>query len=213
MTNLILIRHGETVWNREHRMQGQADSPLSPTGLRQAQLLGQRMKDIAFTALYCSDSGRAHHTARSVAEVTGHQLILEPRLRERHFGIFEGLTGPEMQTQHPEEYGRFKSRDPHYAVPGGETAAAFRDRALACLVEIAERHAGELVVVVTHGLVCDIAYRAAHGIDLMARREFELVNAGINRFHYESGTWRVEVWGDAAHLDAGNTTVYGGSTV
>jgi 2,3-bisphosphoglycerate-dependent phosphoglycerate mutase len=207
MTQLILIRHGETVWNREHRMQGQSDSPLSETGVRQARLLARRLKEIEFNSLYCSDSGRAHHTARAVAEETGHELIVEPRLRERHFGVFEGLTGPEIEAQHPEAYARFKSRDPHYAMPGGESAAAFRDRALACLAEIAGRHVNDVVVIVTHGLVCDMAYRAAHGIELMARRDFELVNAGLNRFRYEDGVWHIDVWGDAAHLAPGLTTV------
>jgi probable phosphoglycerate mutase len=207
MSQLILIRHGETLWNRERRMQGHSDSPLSEIGVRQAQLLARRLNEMKFTSLYCSDSGRAHHTARSVAELTGHELIVEPRLRERHFGVFEGLTALEIEAQHPEAYGRFKSRDPHYVVPGGESAAAFRDRALACLAEIAGRHAGELVVVVTHGLVCDVAYRAAKGIDLTVRRDFDLVNAGINRFRYERGAWHSEVWGDAAHLDADLTTV------
>jgi probable phosphoglycerate mutase len=212
MSHLILIRHGETVWNRERRMQGQSDSPLSDTGVRQARLLAQRMKDIAFNALYSSDSGRAHHTARSVAEATGHELIVEPRLRERHFGVFEGLTASEIEARHPEAYARFKSRDPEYVVPGGESAASFRERALACLTEIAERHADELVVVVTHGLVCDVAYRAANEIDLMAARTFDLVNTGLNRFRYEGGAWHVEAWGDASHLDAGLATIYGGAT-
>ena len=207
MTQLILIRHGETVWNRERRMQGQSDSPLSETGLRQARLLARRLKEIKFTALYCSDSGRAHHTARTVAEVTGHALIVEPRLRERHFGVFEGLTGSEIEARHPDAYVRFKSRDPEYAVPGGESAAEFRDRALACLAEIAGRHVNEVVVVITHGLVCDIAYRAAHGIELMARRDYELVNAGLNRFRYEKDRWQCEVWGDAGHLAPELTTV------
>ena len=204
---MILIRHGETVWNREHRMQGHSDSPLSETGLVQVSLLAQRMSNFDFSALYCSDSGRAQHTARIVAEATGHDLIIESRLRERNFGVFEGLTGPEMQLQHAEAYARFKSRDPHYAVPGGESAQAFRDRAFTCLTEIASRHPGELVVVVTHGLVCDITYREAKGIDLRARRDFDLVNAGINRFRIEAGAWHAEVWGDASHLHAGVTTV------
>ena len=201
MSHLILIRHGETVWNRERRMQGQSDSPLSDIGLRQARLLAQRMKEIEFTALYSSDSGRAHDTARCIAEVTGHQLIIEPRLRERHFGVFEGLTGPEMQKQHPEAYAHFKNREPDYVVPGGESAAAFRDRALACLAEIAIRHVNEVVVVVTHGLVCDVTYRAAYGMELMAPRAFELVNAGLNRFRFDGTAWKCEVWGDAAHLE------------
>ena len=200
-THFILIRHGETLWNLERRMQGQADSPLSDKGLRQASLLAQRMKEIEFTALYSSDSGRARDTARSIAAATGHRLIEDPRLRERNFGVFEGLTGPEMQKRHPEVYARFKSREPDYAVPGGESAAAFRDRALAGLAEIATRHANELVVVVTHGLVCDVTYRAAYGMDLMAPRHFELVNAGLNRFRFDGAAWKCDVWGDAEHLD------------
>jgi 2,3-bisphosphoglycerate-dependent phosphoglycerate mutase len=206
MTRLILIRHGETVWNRERRMQGQTDSPLSEKGLRQAILLAQRMKEFEFAALYSSDSGRASETAQFIAEVTGHPLVVEPRLRERHFGVFEGLTGPEMQEQHPEAYARFKGREPDYAVPGGESAAAFRERALACLAEIAARHANELVVVVTHGLVCDVAYRAAYGMDLMEPRSFPLVNAGINRFRFDGAAWQCEVWGDADHLEKGLQT-------
>jgi probable phosphoglycerate mutase len=203
MSQLILIRHGETEWNRERRMQGHADSPLSEKGMRQAILLAQRMKNIGFTAFYSSDSGRACETARFITDATGRPVLLEPRLRERNFGVFEGLTGPEMQERHPEAYARFKSREPDYVVPGGESARAFRDRALACLAEIAAHHVNELVVVVTHGLVCDVAYRAAYGIDLMAPRNFELVNAGINRFRFDGAAWHCEVWGDAGHLEAG----------
>ena len=88
-----------------------------------------------------------------------------------------------------------------------ESAAAFRERALACLAEIAMRHPDEVVVIVTHGLVCDIAYRAAKDIDLMARRDFHLVNAGLNHFRFEDGRWHVDHWGDAAHLDVELTTV------
>jgi probable phosphoglycerate mutase len=203
MSRLILIRHGETEWNRERRMQGHADSPLSDKGMRQAILLAQRMKKIEFTAFYSSDSGRACETARFITDATGRPVLLEPRLRERNFGVFEGLTGPEMQERHPEAYARFRNREPDYVVPGGESARAFRDRALDCLAEIATRHVNELVVVVTHGLVCDIAYRAAYGIDLMAPRNFELVNAGINRFRFDGAAWHCEVWGDAGHLEDG----------
>jgi probable phosphoglycerate mutase len=92
MTQLILIRHGETVWNREHRMQGQRDSSLTATGVRQAHLLGRRFRHEKFGALYSSDLGRAYQTAHSVAEATGHTIIVDKRLRERHFGVFEGLT-------------------------------------------------------------------------------------------------------------------------
>src|SRR5688572_19962610 len=93
MTQLILIRHGETLWNTQHRMQGHADSPLTEDGLRQARQLAQRLTQIEFKALYSSDSGRALETARIVAAATGHEIIVDSRLRERNFGVFEGLTG------------------------------------------------------------------------------------------------------------------------
>ena len=206
MTQLILIRHGETVWNQQRRMQGHSDSPLSETGLRQAQLLARRLKEIAFSALYSSDSGRAHHTARSVAEVTGHDIVLEPRLRERHFGVFEGLTGSEIEANYPAYYVRFKSRDQAHVIPGGESASQFRARVFACFDEISSRHNGELVVVITHGLVLDVLYRAALGIAPELPRLHELVNAGINRLRYDGSVWHIEVWADGSHLDEGMLT-------
>ena len=104
MTELLLIRHGETLWNQQRRMQGQNDSPLTPTGLEQARKLARRLKDVAFSALYSSDLRRAHETARCIADATGHEVIADRGLRERSFGIFEGLTNDEIRARHPEDY-------------------------------------------------------------------------------------------------------------
>ncbi len=201
MSHLIVVRHGETLWNQQHRMQGHSDSPLTENGVRQTRQLAQRLAQIEFAALYSSDSGRTLETARNVAAATGHEVIVDSRLRERSFGVFEGLTGDEMRTLHPDAFARFRTRDPHFVVPGGESALEFRDRALGCLREIAQRHAAELAVVVTHGLVLDMLYRAAYRIELDEPRSFELVNAGINRCRYNRDTWQVDVWGDGEHLD------------
>lgn len=213
MTQLILIRHGETLWNRERRMQGQQDSPLSDTGMHQARRLGQRLADLSFSELYSSDLGRAYETARSVAEVTGHEIAVDTRLRERHFGVFEGLTNDEIAFRFPAEFDHFKSRNPAYAVPGGESAQQFRDRCLIVLQEIAERHAGETVVVVTHGLVLDIAYRTAHVIALGEPRPVPLLNASLNVFHYDDRRWRCEIWGDVTHLQDDAVTQFDGGSV
>jgi probable phosphoglycerate mutase len=97
MTQLILIRHGETLWNTERRMQGQLDSPLTERGLWQAQQLGIRLKNQPFTTLYSSDLPRAARTAEQIAIVTGHNILIDERLRERHFGAFEGMTQKEIQ--------------------------------------------------------------------------------------------------------------------
>ena len=207
MTQVILIRHGETEWNRQRRMQGHSDSPLSETGLRQAVLLGKRLAQMQFDALYSSDSGRAHHTARIVAEATGHPLIVEPGLRERNFGVFEGLTREEMIAQHPDDYARFKSRDPDFAMTRGESGTLFRARVIACMDGIIARHRGQQLVVVTHGLVLDVFYRLAMGIPAHEPRVHELVNAGINRLRHDGGAWHIEVWGDGSHLEEGMRTV------
>ena len=208
MTQLILIRHGETVWNREHRMQGQQDSPLTEVGVRQARRLGQRFRDEAFGALYSSDLGRAHQTAKSVADAKRCEIIIDPRLRERHFGVFEGLTGGEIERGYPQEFLRFSSRDPAYAVPGGESALQFRERCIACLTELAERHPGGRILVVTHGLVLDMLYRAANALTLEQPRPVPLLNASLNIFRYGGKRWHCEAWGDVAHLEDAAVTSF-----
>jgi probable phosphoglycerate mutase len=208
VTRVILIRHAETPWNRERRMQGHIDTPLSEAGRAQALALGQRLADAAFSALYSSDLARAHETARAIASLSGHAIVADRRLRERSFGVFEGLTYAEMAERHPEDFARFDSRDPDYVLPGGESARAFWQRCLSCLAEIGRRHAGEEVVVVTHGLVLDAVYREAHGLGHVEPRPVPLVNASVNAFSFEDGRWRMESWGDVAHLDPELVTRY-----
>lgn len=210
-TTLIVIRHGETPWNRERRMQGTTDTPLSDVGRAQARALGQRLADRAFAALYSSNLARARDTASAIAESAGRDIITDPRLQERRFGIFEGLTAAEIMSRYPDEHARFSSRDPDYAVPGGESARSFTQRCLGCLAEIADRHHGAEVVVVTHGLVLDSLYRAAHGLDHGAPRPVPLINASLNLFAFGAGAWRLERWGDVSHLAPDEVTVYRGA--
>jgi probable phosphoglycerate mutase len=210
-TTLLVVRHGETTWNREKRMQGVTDTRLSDIGLAQAQALGRRLKGHRFAALYSSSLARALETARAIGEHTGVEVVVDDRLRERCFGIFEGLTAAEIVERYPQEHARFASHDPDYEVPGGECATGFGRRCLGCLAEIADRHPGEEVVVVSHGLVLDSLYRAAHRLAHGAPRPVPLINASINRFGYGGGAWRMEAWGDVSHLAAHEITVYRGA--
>lgn len=210
-TTLIVVRHGETSWNREKRMQGTTDTTLSELGRAQAQALGRRLASHGFSALYSSDLSRARDTARAIAEHTGRKLVVDPRLQERRFGIFEGLTAAEIISRYPVEHACFASRDPEYEVPGGESARMFTQRCLGCLSEIAGRHSGEEVVVVTHGLVLDSLYRAAHGLEHGAPRPVPLINASVNLFGYGASAWRLVLWGDVTHLAADEVTVYRGA--
>ena len=200
---VILIRHGETQWNREGRVQGyHADSPLTETGRGQARALAERLARERVDALYASDTGRTRGTASPIGAATGLRVIHDAGLRERNYGAFEGRTFTEVERDFPAEYGRFRTRDPHYVPPGGESAAQFRDRVMAALERIAAGAAGERVAVVTHGGVLGIAYRHAMGIPLDARRSYSLANASLNHFLYADTRWLLEAWCDVAHLPA-----------
>jgi len=194
-------------------MQGQTDTPLSGAGRIQAAALGARLAKAGFAALYSSDLSRAFDTARAVADAAGCDVVSDARLRERAFGVFEGLTQAEIAARYPAELARFQSRDPDYAVPEGESARVFHARCLGCLAEIAARHAGADVVVVTHGLVLDAVYRAAHGMPFETPRAVPLLNASLNVFTHVESAWRMQAWGDVAHLDEAVVTQYRGFTV
>ncbi|HEX9663992.1 MAG TPA: histidine phosphatase family protein [Candidatus Binatia bacterium] len=205
-TQVIIVRHGQTQWNIRKIRQGHLDSELTDKGVAQARALGQRLARESFTALYSSDLGRALHTARMIAAVTGHAIVTDERLRERHLGVFQGLSGDEIKDKHPEEYRLHRTLGPEYVIPGGESVRQQVARNVACLDEIALKHPGEKVVVVTHGGVVSGMFRHALDIPLDAPRRFEFVNAGLNVFAYEDGHWILRTWGDVSHLDPGATT-------
>jgi probable phosphoglycerate mutase len=180
-TPLLLIRHGETDWNAQSRIQGHIDIALSERGQQQAQALARFLRAEPLSAIYASDLGRARQTALPLALHQGLELRLDPRLRERGFGLFEGSTYTEAQANWPNEYAIWQRRDPGHALPGGESYLQARARVLQCLEEIVHRHEGETVAVVTHGGVLDIVYRVAHGIAWETPRSHLIPNACINR--------------------------------
>lgn len=200
---ILLIRHGETEWNCAGRVQGyHADSPLTETGREQVRALAERLARERVDALYASDTGRARRTASPIGVATGLRVIRDAALRERNYGAFEGRTFTEVERDFPAEYERFRTRDPHYVPPGGESAAQFRDRVMAALERIASGAAGKRVAVITHGGVLGIVYRHAMDIPLEARRGYSLANASLNHFRYAAGRWLLETWGDVTHLPA-----------
>ncbi len=202
ITRLCLVRHGETAWNAEGRVQGQTDIPLSAAGAGQARALADALDGHGFAAIYASDLTRARQTAAPAAERRALAVRLEPALRERHYGVFETLTYAEAKARFPDDYARFKRRDPAYDFRSGESLEAFRARSLDCLETIAARHAGEAVLVVTHGGVLEMAYRHATGRPLSAPRDFEIPNAALNWIEASRAEWRVRAWAERAHLDA-----------
>lgn len=202
-TTLLLIRHGETAWNAEHRIQGSLDVPLSPTGIRQAGRLAERLRDEPVAAVYSSDLARAALTAQPLAAQLGLEPVLDARLRERCFGIFEGLTLDEIAVRHADDFHRWRAREFHWAMQGGESAAQLLARLSAVLSGIVVAHAGRTVVVVAHGGVLDVVYRQARALAWDAPREHQMLNASINRVlaHAPPLALTIQDWGDVAHLE------------
>lgn len=199
-TDFIVIRHGETAWNAQGRIQGHLDSPLNEEGMAQALLVAERLASETFDHLYCSDLGRALQTAQPIADRTGKQPIPAQGLRERQLGIFQGLTSAECEHNYPEDYRRFHGRDLDHTVPGGESIRTLNRRVATVFEELADRHQGARLVVVTHGGVLDALYRHATGLPLERKRDFPIFNASLNWLHRDGGGWAVERWGDISHL-------------
>lgn len=200
VTSLLAVRHGETAWNRETRIQGQLDIPLSPLGAAQASRLAQALDGQGVDVIYASDLARARQTAEAVAQQLGLEVQLEPRLRERGFGLFEGLTWAEIETRWPAESERWRRRDPQFAAQGGESLQDFYARAVAAVEVLASRHPGQTVLIVAHGGVLDCLYRAAARQSLQAARTWTLGNASINRLLYSQSGLTLVGWNDDNHL-------------
>lgn len=202
LARLLLIRHGETAWNAEARVQGQLDVPLSTTGIWQAGRLAERLANEPIDVLVASDLARAWLTARPLAARLGIDIAPEPRLRERGFGVFEGHTVEEIAQRWPQDFRTWRARETGRAMPGGESAQHFIDRVRAALHDIVLAGVGRTVAVVAHGGVLDVAYRAARGLAWEAPREHVMLNAGINRVSASAPplVLTIDDWGDVAHL-------------
>ncbi|MDP1653912.1 MAG: histidine phosphatase family protein [Rhodocyclaceae bacterium] len=201
-TRLCVVRHGETDWNAGRRIQGHIDIPLSVVGHAQARATGNALKDEGFAAIYSSDLARARQTAEATAHLANIPLQILPGLRERHYGIFEGLTFTEIEARYPKDYARHKAREPQFAPPGGESLAALAARLGQTFDALVHRHAGEAVAIFTHGGVLDIVYRRAAGQPLHTPRDFTIPNTGINWIEVVSGGWTLLSWAERGHLDS-----------
>lgn len=202
-TRLCLVRHGETEWNAERRLQGQIDIDLNETGRQQALAAGRWLRGREIAAVYSSDLQRARHTAEAIAAALTLPLLTSSQLRERNYGIFQGLTYAEAKARYPDGYQAFEARDPDYAFGNGETLRAMYARVTGKLQELAAAHAGQSIAVVVHGGVLDIVNRFVRGNPLETPRDFLIPNAGLNWITAVDGCWHIETWGETAHLDDG----------
>jgi probable phosphoglycerate mutase len=166
-TRLVIVRHGETVWNCEARIQGQLDPDLSVRGREQAEELALRLRQEPVAAIYSSSLSRARETAAIIASELGLTVREDPGFRESCFGSWEGLTTSEIRARFPEEYRLWRQDSVANRPPGGETVEALQQRVMASVREILTTHPGESVMIVTHAgpvrcLVCGLVEIPLH---------------------------------------------------
>ena len=203
-TKLCLIRHGETAWNAERRLQGHTDIPLNAKGEIQALQMAQALKDkkLTFDVLYTSDLKRAADTAKAVVQLFGVKAQVESALRERHFGALQGLSISDAHLLKPDIWRAHIARDLDHELEGGESIQQFALRVQKALDQIQVEHAGKTILIVSHGGTLDMMYRIASNQALSAERIASVPNASLNWItHHQGAGWVVEQWADTRHLE------------
>jgi len=199
-TRFIVVRHGETRWNVERRVQGKGDSPLTEEGLAQADAIGKRLARERFDLLIASNLGRDRQTAERVAFHTGLAIRFDPRLQERNFGAGEGMTYEEIDKAFPNAFTRDGAIDPDAAIPGGESRRQFHERVKSAFEALAREHDGKRVCVITHGGVLSTLYRVVHDIPVAHAHRITISNASYNAVAFDADAWTLEAWDDTGHL-------------
>src|SRR6266542_7167027 len=200
MTELILLRHGETDWNRELRFQGHVDVSLNAIGLEQARRLARRLAGEKAHRLYASDLLRAQQTAHPVARQLGLAIVSDAGLREQSFGRVDGMRVDDIKVQHPQAWEGWLRFQEDFCMPEGESTRQFHARVMDAVQRLVAAHRGETVVVVTHGGVLDMIYRTARSLGLNGPRQSEIPNAGLNRVRVHDGGIDILAWADVDHL-------------
>ncbi|MBL0148692.1 MAG: histidine phosphatase family protein [Ideonella sp.] len=200
-TRIVAIRHGETDWNSQSRLQGHTDIPLNAMGLAQAATLAEALRHEGLTHVYSSDLGRAAQTARALAGPLSLPVTTDVGLRERGFGLMEGLSYRELDETRPEWAAHWRARVPDFTPPEGESLITLHARVLAVAKRLAAAHRGGCIALVSHGGVLDSLYRAATGLALDAPRSWQLGNAAINRLLFTGEGFTLVGWNDRQHLE------------
>jgi probable phosphoglycerate mutase len=207
MLDILLIRHGETDWNVDKRLQGHIDIPLNAEGLRQAAALGRVLENEPLDAIYASDLQRARDTAQAVATLQGRAVQIDPALRERCYGGFEGLQHHDIEQRYPEDFAAWKSRELDARYPAGEriaeTMREFSGRAVGAVSAIVREGVADghrKIAIVTHGGVLECIYRWARQTGFAQARDFDIFNASINRLQWDGERLHIRQWAEITHL-------------
>jgi len=201
-TRICIIRHGETDWNKERRIQGQLDISLNKSGHAQALAMAfdVAQHQDAFDAIYSSDLSRAYATASALAQRCQLEVCEREDLRERHYGIFQGVVKDEAGSQYPEAFALYSNRDLDYDFENGESLIDFSQRVHNAFESIIRQHQQDNIAVVCHAGLLDIMYRSAKDKPLDTERDFVIPNCALNWFRYDGKDWHLDAWDDHHYL-------------
>jgi probable phosphoglycerate mutase len=200
-TQVTMIRHGETEWNVAMRLQGNQDSNLTERGTKQAELVAEALSRKYFNVFISSDQGRAVKTSNIINKYHNLNIIFTEKLRERNFGIMEGMTREEIAVKFPEVHKGYLKRKSEYQIPEGESLAQLYSRVTEVLKNIIDKYKGNKILIVTHGGILDCTMRMVFSYSLDLQRNFSIYNAAINTFSVTDGKWNLEEWGNINHLE------------
>lgn len=204
-TEVLLIRHGETDWNKDKRLQGYLDIPLNVEGQRQAQALSLCLATLKLDAVFSSDLQRARDTAQPLAAAHALSLDVHADLRERCYGVMEGLLRSEIAERYPQAFAALETREPDVRYPPGvnvaETLNEFSARAMGAMQRILTNTEHRRIAIVSHGGLLDCIYRHVESITMREKRRFDILNASINRLIWNGVQLKLVDWGDVRHLE------------
>lgn len=202
MTSVLLVRHGQTDWNRDRIFRGRADVPLNAVGREEASRIGAALQGVNLDAAYSSPLSRAMETARSILEAHRKKPQIAHGLIDIDYGAWQGMPLTEVQEQYPELYQRWREKPHEVAFPGGERLDEVRERALKVLKRICGRHPGKTVLIVSHRVVNKVLLCAV--LDLGNEHFWNLKqeNCALNLFDYSEEGFAIHLLNDTCHLES-----------
>lgn len=200
-TTLLLIRHGESVANKEHYFAGHKDAPLSDLGRRQAEATGEYLKDFKIDACYASDLSRAYDTGLAAVKHHGIPVIPNTHLREIHCGLWDGMTHEEIKKQFPDIYNTWMTDIGSIRMPEGETAGQVQARLWSFLTAVVNTHPGETVCIATHAFAIRCFTLQVLGLPLERMMEHPFPsNASVTTVTWEDGKFTLTDYSHDTHL-------------